>query len=98
MYPNYNIPNNFRINSSSFSNRPTSSYSMSSNSVPYSSNSDERFLGPFVFPFLLGGVTGAALAPAFFGGYNRPCCGYPQGYSYPQPYPQPYPVPYPYYR
>jgi len=38
----------------------------------------------FVFPFLLGGVTGAALAPAF---YNRP---------YYMPYP--YYGYYPYYR
>lgn len=45
----------------------------------------------FIFPFLLGGVTGAALAPAFWrpNGYNNnvPCCG---------PYPMPY-QPYPYY-
>ena len=33
---------------------------------------DERLLGGFAFPFLLGGVTGAALAPAFYGPAYRP--------------------------
>ena len=51
-------------------------------------NNDERF-GGFVFPFLLGGVTGAALAPNFW----RPPCRPP----YPYPY-QPYPYYGPYYR
>ena len=35
--------------------------------VPYgytNNKSDERLAGGFVFPFLLGGVTGAAVAPA----------------------------------
>lgn len=44
---------------------------------------DDRFVGGFVFPFLLGGVTGAALAPNFY----RP--------NYPVYYP---PYPYPPYR
>lgn len=43
---------------------------------------DDRLVGGFAFPFLLGGVTGAALAPAFW----RPNYGY-----------RPYPAPYPYY-
>ena len=47
---------------------------------------NERFIGGFAFPFLLGGVTGAALAPNFWRPpYNRP------------PYP-PYPPYGPYYR
>lgn len=46
---------------------------------------NDRF-GGFVFPFLLGGVTGAALAPNFWN--NRPIY-----YQYP-----PYPIYYPYYR
>lgn len=34
---------------------------------------NDRFIGSgFVFPFLLGGVTGAAIAPAFYRPYNRP--------------------------
>lgn len=61
-------------------------------SMPYSyqSSSDDRLIGGgFAFPFLLGGVTGAALAPAFW----RP--------NYPNYYYQPYyrPTYYgPYYR
>ena len=53
----------------------------------YSNNSsnDERLAGGFVFPFLLGGVTGAALAPNFY----RP--NYPPYYYPPRPYPYPYP-------
>ena len=46
---------------------------------------DERLVGGFAFPFLLGGVTGAAIAPAFWNngyGYNRPSYYYP-----PRPYP-----------
>lgn len=56
-------------------------------------NIDDRLIGGgFAFPFLLGGVTGAALAPAFYGGYNRP---YYNNYYYPYP-PRPYPPrPYP---
>ena len=33
----------------------------------YNYNGD-RFVGGFIFPFLLGGVTGAALAPNFWNG------------------------------
>ena len=65
---------------------PNAAYNMNSN--------DDRLLGGgFAFPFLLGGVTGAALAPSFYRPpyYNRP--PYP---PYP-PYPMPYP-PYPPYR
>lgn len=53
-------------------------------------NDDRLIGGGFAFPFLLGGVTGAAVAPAFWGG----------GYGYNRPYyQQPYYGPYgPYYR
>lgn len=51
---------------------------------------DDRLVGGFAFPFLLGGVTGAAIAPAFW----RPS---PYGRPYPMPYP-PYPPYGPYYR
>lgn len=61
--------------------------------VNYSNSNDERLIGGFAFPFLLGGVTGAALAPNFWGGYNRP---YYNNYYYYPPY-RPYP-PYPPYR
>ena len=49
--------------------------------------------GGFAVPFLLGGITGGLLAPAF---YPRPY--YPRPY-YQQvsPYPYPYSYPYPYY-
>lgn len=50
-------------------------------------NNDERLAGGFVFPFLLGGVTGAALAPSFWNNnYNRPVYYYtPMPYYYPYP-------------
>lgn len=51
------------------------------NQPPYN---DDRLIGGFAFPFLLGGVTGAALAPAFW----RPNYGY-RPYPYP-PYYGPY--------
>lgn len=74
-------------NVSSYSSSPVSS------SMPVSSNyysNDDRIIGGFAFPFLLGGVTGAALAPAFWRPAYQP---------YPRPYPGPYyPGPYPYYR
>ncbi len=44
---------------------------------------DDRLVGGFAFPFLLGGVTGAAIAPAFW----RPS---PYGRPYGNPYYQPY--------
>ncbi|MEI3529707.1 MAG: hypothetical protein V8Q75_01360 [Bacilli bacterium] len=64
------------------------------NNLPYNYNNnnynDDRLIaGGFAFPFLLGGVTGAALAPAFWRpgyGYNRPV-----PYNYYPPYYGPYP-------
>lgn len=64
------------------------------NNLPYNYNNnnyqDDRLIaGGFAFPFLLGGVTGAALAPAFWRpgyGYNRP-----RPYPYYPPYYGPYP-------
>lgn len=55
---------------------------------PYQNN---RFTGGFAAPFILGGITGGLLAPAF---YPRP---YPVYYG-PTPRPMPpYYGPYPYY-
>lgn len=73
MYNEYQMrPNNFRPN------RPNRPYPQD----------DDRLIGGFAFPFLLGGVTGAALAPNFW----RPSYGY-------RPYPYPlYPYYGPYYR
>jgi hypothetical protein len=53
------------------------------NNYKYIKN-DDRFIGGFVFPFLLGGVTGAAIAPSFWNN-NRPQAYYPVPY-YPVPY------------
>ncbi len=60
--------------------------------VPYNysnvkGQNDERLAGGFIFPFLLGGVTGAAVAPAFWNnGYNnRPNYYYVPGPYYPYP-------------
>lgn len=59
--------------------------------MSYSTNNsnDERLAGGFVFPFLLGGVTGAAIAPAFwrpgYGYNNRPVYYYQPGPYYPYP-------------
>ncbi len=66
----------------------TSNPVMSSNSInPYSNNqmvssNDDRIIaGGFLGPFILGGITGGLLAPAF---YPRPY------YPYPYPYYGPY--------
>lgn len=64
--------------------------------TPYSDNfrnQDDRIIaGGFAAPFLLGGLTGALLAPY---AYNRPYYQpYPAYYPYYQPYPYPYPYPY----
>ena len=66
-----------------------------SNYLPSNYNDDRLIAGGgFAFPFLLGGVTGAALAPAFW----RPNYGYPRPRPYPpKPYYPPYYGPYPRY-
>lgn len=73
----------------SYGYNPSYNSMSSSNVYPVASNTnDERLAGGFVFPFLLGGVTGAALAPAFW----RPGYGYNNRPVYYPPYPyQPYP-------
>ena len=83
---NYNFNQSYPINmNNNYSNIPNQ-------------NQDERLIGGgFAFPFLLGGVTGAALAPNFFGGFNRPYYNNYYYYPYPpRPYPPrpPYPRPY----
>ena len=69
---------------------PVNNYRPNINPNFIQNKGDDRFVGGFAFPFLLGGVTGAAIAPAFFGGYNnnRPPYYY-NNYYYP-PYYQPY--------
>ena len=61
-----------------------SNYGQYNNQYNNMYGNDERFVGGFVFPFLLGGVTGAALAPNFWGGGRQ---NYVTYYPY---YPQPY--------
>ena len=52
---------------------------------PYNFRHNDRFVGGgFLTPFLLGGITGGLLAPAF---YPRPIYG-------PIPVYRPYPIPY----
>ena len=71
------------------SNNSSQSYYIPSGYQGSYQGNDERLVGGFAFPFLLGGVTGAALAPSFWGpgyGYNRPPYYYP-----PRPRPYPYP-------
>ncbi len=54
----------------------------------FNNNRDNRIIGGgFAVPFVLGGITGGLLAPAF----------YPRPYYYPAPPPPPPPRPYPYY-
>lgn len=77
-FVNYSFNNMYR-------SYPFSGGSIYPNNVKnYYGNQDERLIGSgFVFPFLLGGVTGAAIAPAFWRPpYNRPFYG---------PYYGPYP-------
>lgn len=78
----------------------SSSNPMVSNANPMMANqsstagNDERLLaGGFLGPFLLGGITGGLIAPAFYG--PRPVYN-----TYYAPAPYPYPPPYygPYYR
>lgn len=57
---------------------------MRPNMGPMGKPNDDRFIGGFAFPFLLGGVTGAALAPNFFRPPVPP-------YYYPNYYYRPYP-------
>ena len=81
MYSNYSqIPTNL-------SYYPTSNLNSNRNSMPMvnstASNSDRIIGGGFLGPFVLGGITGGLLAPAF---YPRP---YYNNY-YPYPYYGPY--------
>lgn len=88
MYRNYNYninPQNMRYQNL---NQPTTI--TSNNVVP----SDERFFaGGFLGPFVLGGITGGLLAPAFNNNrpiYNNYYPSYPPYYPYPPYYYGPY--------
>ena len=79
--------NNYQNYPTSYSSYQPYNHMMyqTNDTMQYSNKNGDRFVGGFAFPFLLGGVTGAALAPAFW----RPRPAY-----YPGPY---YPAPMPYY-
>lgn len=73
---------------------PNNNYKFYPNFSNHNMNSinDDRLMGAgFAFPFLLGGVTGAALAPAFWRPpYNRPYGPYYGSYYGPVPYYRPF--------
>lgn len=75
MNQGYQYFNQIPSNNMMYKNYTPSNYPMNTNP------NDERLIGGFAFPFLLGGVTGAALAPAF----NRPVYYAPAPYYYPYP-------------
>ena len=77
-YPIYN--NGYNIGSSSSSNGVSG--------ISTYNGQNDRLLGAgFAFPFLLGGVTGAAIAPAFWRPpYNRPFYGPYYGPGFYGPY------------
>lgn len=74
-------------NSYMYPNSNYTYYPNYSNQVGKSSNDDRLIGAGFAFPFLLGGVTGAAIAPAFWRPpYNRPYNPYYGPYYGPYPY------------
>lgn len=86
MYSNYGtIPSFPQVSNNSYSNPVMTSNSVQpyANSQMVSSNDDRIIGGGFLGPFVLGGITGGLLAPAF---YPRP---YYNNY-YPYPYYGPY--------
>lgn len=62
--------------------------------IPYNNN-DNRLLGGFLGPFILGGITGGVVAPYFWNGNNKNNYTYSYYYPYPVSYYQGYPY-YPY--
>ncbi len=49
-------------------------------------NNDQRIVGGFLGPFILGGITGGLISPLFYQN-NRPVYYYPYPYYYPyRPY------------
>lgn len=71
-------PNSISTTSSIYTSSPNSINSLSS-----SMNSDNRLVGGFLGPFILGGITGGLVAPAF---YPRPYYGPYRPYPYYGPY------------
>ncbi len=73
-------------NYSSMYNYPYSVYSNQNKNNLINSNNDERLVGGFLGPFILGGITGGLVSPFFYGGYNNR----PVYYYQPGPYRPPY--------
>lgn len=76
-YPNYS---SFPTNSGMYQQNPNFQMTSGQN-LPNINSNDNRFVGGFLGPFVLGGITGGLLAPAF---YPRP------NYYYPAPPPPNY--------
>lgn len=75
------------VNPNTIPSYPAQSSSQNyANQNTYSGNQDDRFVaGGFLGPFILGGITGGLLAPAFYNpgyGYGRPVYN---TYYYPNP-------------
>lgn len=76
----------------SYSNYPQNRVMSNYNQTSINQN-DERLVGGFLGPFILGGITGGLVSPFFYGGYNnRP----PVYYYQPGPYRPPFYGPRPY--
>ncbi len=75
-YSNYGS-SNYGSSYPSYQGSSYSSYPEGGSHVSQIGDNDSRLIGAgFAFPFLLGGVTGAAIAPAFWRPpYNRPYYG-----------------------
>lgn len=100
MYTNYNIPQNSTFNPQSYTTNQyrtdnVSDYHPVNNNYPVGYQDGDRFF-PFLAPFLLGGIAGAAIArPNYFPPMAYPA-PFPPPYPVPTPYPAPYPLPTPY--
>lgn len=77
-----------------YSNYPQNRVMTNYNQMNMNQNqNDERLIGGFLGPFILGGITGGLVSPFFYGGYNnRP----PVYYYQPGPYRPPMYGPRPY--
>ena len=61
-------------------------YNMYPGNNNYKNNNGDRFVGGFLGPFLLGGITGGLLAPSFYPRPIYPPVVYPAYPVYPVPY------------
>lgn len=85
-----NYKYNYNYNNYNYDKRHGSGYSSPMQTqvyYPYNTG-DERLVGGFLGPFVLGGLTGGLVAPYFYNNNNnRPTYYYPGPYYYPyRPY------------